>query len=294
MDDMIKLIVLDLDGVVKGFKEGVNSPYPSQKVIDYLRRTQDKGVPISLCTGKASFAVRKIVEKMELNNQHITDGGAVVFDPLNDKLLRSSVLPQESVVQLLDRADGKKILWELYTLNKKYIENGYPLHIRESREIMPWDEVADLRPLGSSEKITKIEIKYLPDTEDYLKKIFEPHLDKLDIQWTHIPSLLPMKIVILTAKGVSKHAAVADLVSFYGIRFSEVLAVGDTMMDWGFMDGCGYVATMGNANHEMKELIIDHGGFIGGHVDDDGLIDILEHYSKDIVFATSNNTELIK
>lgn len=285
---MIKLIVLDVDGVVKGFKEGVNSPYPSEKVIDYLKKTQDKGIPICLCTGKASFAVRKIVEKMGLNNQHITDGGAVVFDPLDDTVLKSITLPQDSVNSLLNSTHGKKILWELYTLNSKFIEADYPLDIRESREIMPWNEVHDLRPLGKSEKITKIEIKYLPNTEEYLKQIFKPHEEKLDIQWTHIPSLLPMKIVILTAKGVTKHVAVTDLVNYYGVDFSEVLAVGDTMMDWGFMDGCGYVATMGNANGEMKELITDHGGFIGGHVDDDGLIDILEHYRKDIVFSSRN------
>lgn len=283
---MIKLIVLDVDGVVKGFKEGVNSPYPSQKVTDYVRTTQDKGIPICLCTGKASFAVRKIVEKMGLNNQHITDGGAVVFDPLDDTVLKSITLPQEVAKTLLHQGQGKKILWELYTLKNKFIEDDFPLHIIENPHIMPYQKVTDLRPLAETEKMTKIEIKYLPNTEKYLKQIFEPHKEKIDIQWTHIPSLLPMKIVILTAKGVSKHVAVVDLVKFYGVDFSEVLAVGDTMMDWGFMDGCGYVATMGNANGEMKELILDHGGFVGGHVDDDGLIDILEHYRKDIIFTS--------
>jgi len=277
---MIKLIVLDVDGVVKGFKEGVNSPYPSEKVASYLKKIHDKGIPICLCTGKASFATRKIVERIGLNNQHITDGGAVVFDPLDDKVLESKIIAQEVISSLLTKAQGKKVLWELYTLHKKYIENDFPLDIIENPKLMPYTMVNDLRPLAISEKMTKIEIKYLPDMEEYLKQIFEPHKDKLDIQWTHIPSLMPMKIVIVTAKGVSKHAAVADLIKFYKVTLSEVLAVGDTMMDWGFMDGCGYVATMGNANAEMKELITGHGGFIGGHVDNDGLIDILEHYKR--------------
>jgi len=283
---MIKLIVLDVDGVVKGFTEGVNSPYPSQKVASYLKKLHDKGIPICLCTGKASFATRKIVEKIGLNNQHIADGGAVVFDPLDHTVLKSITLPQEVAKTLLDQTHGKKVLWELYTLQNKFIEDDFPTHIIESPEIMPFIKVADLRPLGSAEKMTKIEIKYMPETEEYLKLIFMPHKEKIDIQWTHIPSLLPMKIVILTAKGVTKHAAVADLVKFYGVDFSEVLALGDTMMDWGFMDGCGYVATMGNANGEMKELILDHKGFVGGHVDSDGLIDILEHYNKDIIFSS--------
>ena len=285
---MIKLIVLDVDGVVKGFREGINSPYPSKNVALYLKKLHDKGIPICLCTGKASFATRKIVEKIGLNNQHITDGGAVVFDPLDEAVLKSITLPQEVAESLLAQSHGKKILWELYTLHKKFIETDYPLELQENRETMPWDTVTDLRPLSTTEKITKIEIKYLPETEDYLKHLFAPYKDKMDIQWTHIPSLLPMKIVILTAKGVTKHAAVADLVGYYNVHFSEVLAVGDTLMDWGFMDGCGYVATMGNANSEMKELIADHGGYTGGHVDADGLIDILEHYRKDIVFSTND------
>lgn len=283
---MIKLIVLDVDGVVKGFKDGVNSPYPSIKVAGYLKKLHDKGIPICLCTGKASFATRKIVEKIGLNNQHITDGGAVVFDPLDHSVLKSITLPGAVAQTLLQKAHGKKILWELYTLNNKYIEDDFPINIIENPEIMPYIQVSDLRPLAQREKITKIEIKYLPDTEEYLKQLFTLFLENIDIQWTHIPSLLPMKIVILTAKGVSKHAAVVDLVHFYGAKFSEVLAVGDTLMDWGFMDGCGYVATMGNATSEMKELIADHGGFIGEHVDNDGLIDILEHYRSDILFSS--------
>lgn len=286
---MIKLIVLDVDGVVKGFKEGINSPYPSEKVAGYLKKLHNKGIPICLCTGKASFAMRKIVAKLGLNNQHITDGGAVVFDPLDDKLLKSATLPQASVKSLLEQAHGKKTLWELYTLNKKFIEHGHPGEIRENQEFMPCEEVEDLRLIGKGEPITKIEIKYMPGDEEYLRAIFEPYQDLFDVQWTYVPVLLPMKIVILTAKGVSKHAAVADLVTYYGVRFCEVLAVGDTMMDWGFMDGCGYVATMGNANGEMKELILDHGGFIGAHVDNDGLIDILEHYRKDIIGSLMTN-----
>lgn len=289
---MIKLIVLDVDGVVKGFKEGINSPYPSEKVTHYLKKLHDKGLPICLCTGKASFATRKIVEKIGLNNQHITDGGAVVFDPLDHAVLKSVTLPEEVVKTLLQQTFGKKILWELYTLHNKFVEDNFPLHIIESPSIMPYKQVTDLRPLTHTEKMTKMEIKYLPETEEYLKHIFEPLKAKIDIQWTHIPSLLPMKIVILTAKGVTKHAAVVDLVTFYSVTFSEVLAVGDTLMDWGFMDGCGYVATLGNANSEMKELITDHGGFIGGHVDNDGLIDILERFNADFYLSSktkSNN-----
>lgn len=287
---MIKLILLDVDGVVKGFKAGINSPYPSQKVAHYLREIQDKGLPICLCTGKVSFAMKKIIQRMDLNNLHITDGGAVILDSINHQIVKQTPVYPDVIKSILSRAHVSGTYWGLYSLDGKFVEaQKYPIELQENPEIMPWSEVENLEDIAGHHVFSKLEIIYSPENEELLRTTFGDYDELIDVQWTLIPPMLPHKIAIITAKGVSKLSARNVLLDHYQIKPAEVLAVGDTMMDWGFMAGCGYVATMGNANDEMKQLTLDQGGFVGGQVDDDGLIDILEHFKPEFDFNHSSS-----
>ena len=84
---MIKGIILDVDGVLVGGKQGYNWPGPNPDVISTLKKLREKEIIISLCTGKGTFAIKEIVEAAHLNNIHIGDGGAIVVDFLNNKTL---------------------------------------------------------------------------------------------------------------------------------------------------------------------------------------------------------------
>jgi hypothetical protein len=283
---MIKLIILDVDGVLLGTKKGLNSPYPSIKVMKYLREIQDSGVPISLCTGKASFATKLLIEKMQLNNHHITDGGAVVFDPIDKEVLKNITLPGDAIQDLLKQTKDIRTNWELYTLNKWFVpvnsEIKYAVQHQEHSNIIPFEEVDDLMPIAETNSFTKAMILYLPETEEYYRTLMNKYEGIMNMQWTEAPSILPNKLLIITAKGVNKKGSVNEMLIHYNIKPEEVLAVGDTMMDWKFMDGCGYFGVMGNADKEMKDLVTGLGGFIGGNVDEDGVIDIIEHFKPEI------------
>jgi len=54
---VIKGIIIDVDGVIVGDKEGLNFPNPSKPVMDKLMKLKDNGIKICLCTGKPSFGV---------------------------------------------------------------------------------------------------------------------------------------------------------------------------------------------------------------------------------------------
>ena len=61
----------------------------------------------------------------------------------------------------------------------------------------------------------------------------------------------------------------------------NILAVGDSTSDWNFMSLCGYVGAMGNASTKLKELVKTKGDgkyLVGKHVDDNGVIGILDWY----------------
>ncbi len=58
-------------------------------MLEAMKKIKAKGIPISLCTAKGLFAVRKIIEDVELDNCHIRDGGALLIDPIDNKILEA-------------------------------------------------------------------------------------------------------------------------------------------------------------------------------------------------------------
>jgi hydroxymethylpyrimidine pyrophosphatase-like HAD family hydrolase len=68
---------------------------------------------------------------------------------------------------------------------------------------------------------------------------------------------------------------------YLGIPLTEVLAIGDTLSDWNFMNLCKYVAVPANGQDALKELAKTKGEgnyFIGPSVDENGIINILDHF----------------
>ena len=67
------------------------------------------------------------------------------------------------------------------------------------------------------------------------------------------------------------------------ISFDNVLGIGDSKSDWQFIEMCKYGATLDNGNLQLKELIKSKGNnsyIADKNVDENGIIDILEHFLK--------------
>ena len=108
----IKGIILDVDGVIVGEKIGFNSPNPHTEVINKLRELREKGISISLCTAKPHFSIGEIIQSAGLDNYHITDGGGVIINPINNSIVKKHILDKELV---------KKIL-KMYVKNTKWVK----------------------------------------------------------------------------------------------------------------------------------------------------------------------------
>src|SRR5258708_2592085 len=89
---MIKAIIADVDGVLVGKRSGINFPLPSDQVIQKLSEVHAGETPVVLCTAKFNYAVRGIIKKANLSGPHITDGGALILDPISGTVMRKYVL----------------------------------------------------------------------------------------------------------------------------------------------------------------------------------------------------------
>lgn len=282
---MIKGIILDVDGVIVGEKIGFNSPWPHPEVIKALKRAESQGKFISLCTAKPHFAIGKIIHDSGLNNLHITDGGGVIINPIQYKVLKKHVIESTSAKRVLKVLLAQNIYTELYTVDDYFIQlNQVSAITKKHTHILQKEphKVANIFEEANVQAITKImPIAQNEKDKEIVTKLFDSTKSNLVLSWGVHPVALPLQFGIITAPGISKAEGAKEIVKFHQTTFDHMLGVGDSTSDWQFISLCKYAAAMGNASQELKKLVASRGkqtSFIGPTVNDNGVIAILNHF----------------
>lgn len=281
---MIEAVVLDVDGVIVGDREGVNFPYPHREVIESLRKARESGIYVSLCTGKPSFAIEKIIRGAHLNNLHIADGGATGIDPIDKKISFQYTIDRSKTLPLVHLYLQNNIYMELYTSSEYFVLREQANNLTELHSYVLQREpelVDDVDFFLNQKQIVKIFLI----AENGEQKIFitqsfaEKFGEDLAIGWTTNPNLKGWQLGLVTVRGISKGKGVEDISKHLGVPLDNILGIGDTMHDWEFIKICGYGATMENASEKLKELVLrKKHGFVGKSVGENGMIDVLKHF----------------
>lgn len=283
----VKAVILDIDGVIIGKKRGFNFPDPHKDVIKKLRQVRQKGIPIALCTAKPQFSITALVKKLGLNNYHITDGGGVIVNPIEDKVIKRNLIDSRLAKEVVEFFISKNTYVEFYTVYDYVIQKSQVSEITDKHTPILHQEprIVDLLPV-ESEKAEITKIMLIPKDEQDKERVItllEPFRKKLNIYWGVHPSALPLQFGVLTALGVSKKQGAEEISTNINVPFENTLGVGDTEGDWQFMEMCKYAAAVGNAKDELKELIKTKGlgnYYIGPSVDENGIIEILDYFVK--------------
>lgn len=282
---MIKAVVMDVDGVIVGKKTGFNFPLPHKDVIEKLKTIHKSGIPIVLCTAKFSHSIKEIAIQAHLNNAHITDGGALIIDPVDNQIIKSHSLDKNTARKYLQEVLAKNIYAEIYTPTSYFVEKNQISDFTTKRtHVLQMDPsiVKSIESILEKEDVIKITVFTRNDNEkEYIDNIINHFSDKINFVWSSHPYTDPAKICIVTAPNVSKVKAVEDTAKNLGVTFDEILGIGDTKGDWNFMSLCKYVGTVANANEEMKELVKSKGEgnyYIAPSVDENGIILLLDYF----------------
>lgn len=280
---------MDVDGVIVGEKVGFNSPWPNKKVIGSLRKIKKSGVSISLITAKPHYSVSKIIKDAKLNNLHITDGGAVVVDPLNNKIAFEEDIDVKVSIQVIETLVGNNVYTEFYTISDYYIQTSQISDITNTHAQILQKEPVKVKSLTSKAKTCKI-TKIMPIVnnefeKEKVEKILNSFKGVIKVSWGIHPIALPHLFGILTSPNVSKKISAMKLAKEISTPFSEILGIGDSTSDWQFMEMCGYVGIMGNSQDELKKLGTTKATdryFIADSVDNNGVLDIFSNFKLDI------------
>ncbi|MBI2523288.1 HAD-IIB family hydrolase [Candidatus Woesearchaeota archaeon] len=281
----IKGIILDIDGVIIGEKIGFNSPSPHPEVISALKKIKSKGIFVSLCTAKPHFAIKDIIESAGLDNLHITDGGGVIIDPIDNVILKLNIINSNSAIKVIDAYLKNNVYTEYYTVDDYFIEENQASEITKTHTHILQRKprvVKSLAKSASQNKITKImPIAKNEEDKKRLTELFKPFENEFVLSWGIHPVALPLQFGIITAKGISKKNAWEEIIKNKNISFNEVLGIGDSTSDWQFIQLCKYAAAMGNASKELKELVQSKGrkfSYIAPSVDENGIIEVFKHF----------------
>ncbi|MBI2599584.1 HAD-IIB family hydrolase [Candidatus Daviesbacteria bacterium] len=284
---MVKLIILDIDGVLVGNKQGFNFPYPNKKVISALQKIHKKGIPIILCSARFHSAVTPLVKKIGLRNPHITDSGALITDLATGKIIRCFTMEKNVVSEIIAICLKNNIYIECCT-EKDYFIQKDQINSRITGQRTLFLQKSPIVVNSLLEDINNNIIKLLPIAKDEADKqrvdvLLKLTDDKVKTVWSKNYFTLPLQYRIITAKSASKVNAVSETTKSLKIQLKDTLAVGDTMGDWEFIEPCGYVATMENAPAKLKEKVKTKGKgkyLIAPSVDDNGLLHILDYFLK--------------
>lgn len=282
---MIKAVVLDVDGVIVGSQEGFNFPYPHKEVIWCLGDIRKRGIFVCLLTGKTSFAIKKIILDAHLDNLHVAYGGAVGFNPFMGGSGFEYSLDKKNVLRLV----------------KFYFDYGIYMEIYESDDYFVLEEQIDqtITPIRTKilqkeprviARIEEIGVKSLvkinllacnPVQKELIDRSFADEFgEDMLLSMSSNPNTKNWHYGIVTARGVSKKQGVEELSKNLGVRLDDILGVGDTMHDWQFIEMCGYGGTLSDGDETLKKLVLQKGdrGFVGGVVNQNGVLDVLAHF----------------
>jgi HAD superfamily hydrolase (TIGR01484 family) len=283
---MIRAVVLDVDGVVVGSEKGNNFPHPGPRVAEALKKMNTNGIHISFLTGKSSHTLIKMVKRLGIDGLHVGDSGAMVSNPVKGTVVYASHVPFEPLMKLLTALEEGNIQTFIFSENAYYSLRKYQSPFTEM-----YARVIDLEPhvIDSYSDLSDHDILKVNAIahNEHDKKVFAtimaqfPSLEIHASPWSQHPALGDARFSMLTKAGISKYSGFKHLVDNLHIDLSEVLGVGDTIHDWEFIEHCGYKGVMANATDELKGKadFNDPHTFLGGHVDEDGVLNIFKHFN---------------
>lgn len=266
---MYSVIASDLDGTLLS-PEHTLTPFARET----LQNMVAKGVKFIFATGRHHVDVNGIKDSLGFDAFMITSNGARVHDKAG-QLIAAHNINESYVDRLLEIAKGyDEIYTHIYTADKWFVDREIvdeedffkdsqftyeiysPEKVNKSDIFKIFYTVEDPRSLAPVEKIIENEFKGLLSTAHSSLNCFE-----------------------LMAKGVSKGAALKEVLELKGLTLADCIAFGDGMNDVEMLSMVGKGHIMENADPRLKALLPNI-EIIGKNDNDAVIHKVIEYFDK--------------
>jgi hydroxymethylpyrimidine pyrophosphatase-like HAD family hydrolase len=255
-----QLVAIDIDGTLLHADGHINPV-----VQDAVARARDAGVHIVLSTGRATFGVTGILERLQLSNgMVVASNGAVTFSYWPVEVLTSVTFDARETVKLLlehvpDALVAVEVVGRGYRVNRRFPDG-------EIAGEMWIESVEEL----VAEPVTRVIIRDPSQSaEEFLELAgrLGLHGTNYAVGYTAWLDLAP--------EGVSKASGLAEVAGRLGVPRSRVLAIGDGRNDVEMLRWAGRGVAMGGSPLEVQMAADD----VTEDVDRDGVaLELARHF----------------
>ena len=241
----IKLFVTDLDGTLLPSGQKV-----SAKNIEAVQKLVKAGVTVTIATGRMYQATLPIALSLGVNVPIITYNGALI-KTVEGEIIHENFIAPETVLSLMEFAEKRNWHLQTYSDDKLYYaeENKYSKEyeaaVKVKGDAIGWQALKNYK--NGVPKLLVI-TDNLEQTNERVGILNTEFADKVDA-FSSNPNYIE-----ITAKGVSKAAAIDILAGKLKISKLETLAIGDSYNDLPMLKAAGVSVAMGNAPDNIKEV----------------------------------------
>ncbi|MBI9011733.1 MAG: HAD family phosphatase [Clostridiales bacterium] len=259
---MYKLLALDIDGTLLD-SEG----HVSESTLEAIKRVQNKGVLVTISTGRPIQGVYKYIKMLDLKAPIITYNGAMIIDSEKDKVIYEQKLDRKDAKQIIDLGRVYDTTMVIWSNNKLYVN-------RLDDHVIAYQTLSGEAPIV----INNYEEVY---NQGITKIIWINEPDKLIQYQDEIKSVANESVTYCTSKPhyleffdhkVSKAKALAFIGRHCNIKKEEMMAIGDGNNDIEMIEYVGMGVAMGNATPLVKSVA----NYITSSNNNDGIFKALE------------------
>lgn len=249
---MYRLLAINIDGTL--LKSNGRLSRETRQAIEYV---QDKGVYVTLVTGRNFPSAKKVAKALKIEGHLITHSGAFISDNIEEPLFEARLSEEKTfnIVQVLETYNCSiRLLHERYSIGNRIKQKGnlmgkviadsndplfYPLQFVQSLS----DQLVDF-PMATP----KIEVYFsnkdeLKEVKEVVKKSF-PEVNVVD---TH-----ELSFEILPG-AVSKEQGVKRLGEHLGIPMEKTVVIADSISDIPMITRAGLGVAMWNSPFAVKK-----------------------------------------
>jgi len=240
---MYKLIAADIDGTLLN-----DMGQLTEGNIEAVRKAVDKGVIFTIATGRPIQGVVHLVEALNLDIPLITYNGAMVIKGKSREILYERKLSEEDARTIIGWGREKDISVMVWKNNNLYVTK-MDERVEKYRSISKVEAIL-IKDLDEVVKGGVSKVLWYDDVEkinEYQKQIGKYISNNVNYH-TSQPFFLEFN-----DKLASKAIAMENLGKHFGIKQSEMIAIGDGYNDLSMIEYAGLGVAMANSPEEIKQ-----------------------------------------
>ncbi|MDD2436124.1 MAG: Cof-type HAD-IIB family hydrolase [Massilibacteroides sp.] len=242
-----KLLVLDVDGTLLN-----NEKELSKQTLATLLKVQQMGVRIVLASGRSTFGLQHLIEKLELKNNGgyvLAYNGGQIIDVKNNEVLFEKRINPKMIPYLERKAQKNGFGIFTYYKNQLFTTNPKNNHIQEEAQLNQMEIVA-VDNLSAATDFAPCKCVLVSDNEQALIQL-KDHWRKRLSGVLDVYRSEPFFLEVVP-EFIDKGNTLGVLIEKLGIGAEEVMAIGDGRRDFSMIQMAGLGIAMGNAQKSIQ------------------------------------------